>query len=180
MTPQLWIGLGFTVALVVFLMITFFIKDTSSPTQYITLHFLTALCGGFAGGFLMGEALFSLQKEMADGAKIAISGTAGFAMFFTVWFTYPKRKREPLKDIIQLSIPEGWSFEQAARAIVKVARSIINIDGFSSDQLAIALSSADIKSPGVKEALLQLKYLSNKLPAYQVTLENGVYHIRKE
>jgi hypothetical protein len=90
-SPQLWIGVGFTAALVGFLMITYFVKDRSSPTQYNTLRFLTALCGGFAGGFLAGEALFSLQKEMSSGAKLAISGTAGFALMFTIWFTYPKK-----------------------------------------------------------------------------------------
>lgn len=178
MTPQLWIGLGFTAALVVFLMITFLVKDTSSPTQYNTLHFLTALCGGFAGGFLAGEALFSLNKEIAGGAKLAITGTAGFAIMFTIWFTYPKRDRKPLEDGIQLSIPNGWTFEQAARSVVKASRGVVNFDGFTSEQLNIKLPATDINAPSVKDALEQLRYQSSDLPGYLVSIEKGVFHIR--
>ena len=75
----------------VFLMLTFFIKDSSSATQYNTLRFLTSLCSGFAGAFFTGEALFRLDQTLPAGGKIAVSGTAGCALFFVLWFTYPKR-----------------------------------------------------------------------------------------
>jgi hypothetical protein len=93
-TPLLWIGLAFTAALVVFLMVSFFVmrKDTDiSQAAYNTLHFLTALCSGFAGGFLAGEALFRWEQQLAGGAKLLISGTAGFALFFLLWLRYPQR-----------------------------------------------------------------------------------------
>lgn len=175
MTPQLWIGVGFTAALIVFLMITFFVKDASSHAQYNTLRFLTSLCGGFAGGFLAGEALFSLNKEMADGTRLAISGTAGFALMFTVWFTYPKRHREVLEDRIKLSIPAGWTFEQAVR---KIVRGVINFDGFRPEQLSIVLPATDIDAKNILEALTQLQYVSNSLPKYRIDIESGIYHIR--
>jgi hypothetical protein len=178
MSPQLWIGVGFTAALVGFLMITYFVKDRSSPTQYNTLRFLTALCGGFAGGFLAGEALFSLQKEMSSGAKLAISGTAGFALMFTIWFTYPKRSREIPDERLQISIPDGWTFEQAARSIVKIARGVANFEGFKPTHLNIILPATDIDAPNACEALRQLRYQSSKLPNYRVDVERGVYHIR--
>jgi multisubunit Na+/H+ antiporter MnhB subunit len=63
MTPLLWIALGFVAALVVFLMITYLKPDTSSANQHKNLRFLTALCGGFAGGFFTGNALFRLESN---------------------------------------------------------------------------------------------------------------------
>jgi hypothetical protein len=178
MTPQLWIGLGFTAALVVFLMITFFVKDTSSATQYKTLRFLTALCAGFAGGFLTGEALFHLDQQIGGGTKLVISGTAGCALFFAVWFTYGPRSEPPPPDRIVLSIPEGWTFEQAARGIVEVARGIVTFDGFQPLQLATKLPTTNIDAPTVVSALTQLRYQSTGLPAYSVVVEDGVFHLR--
>ncbi|CAH1044901.1 hypothetical protein [Halomonas sp. TD01] len=178
MSLQLWIGFGFTVSLVVFLIITFFVKDTSSPAQYNTLRFLTALCGGFAGGFLAGEALFSLQKEYLSGAKLGVSGTAGFAIFFAVWFTYPKRHREQLEDNLRLSIPEGWTFEQAALAIGKATRRELNLRGIKPEHRSTKLHAIEINASDAGKALEQLRYSSNALPDYRVELDGGVYHLR--
>lgn len=178
MSPQLWVGLGFTAALVAFLMITFFIRDTSSPNQFVTLRFLTALCAGFAGGFFTGDALFRIEQQMDNGVKLALSGTAGCALFFAVWFRYPPRVEPPLKDRIILSIPEGWTFEQAALGIVKAARGITHFEGFEPDQLRVQLPATEIDAPTAHDALAQLRYRSSKLPAYRVDFENGVFHIR--
>jgi hypothetical protein len=174
MTPQLWIGVGFTATLIVFLMLTFIIKDTSSPVQYNTLRFLTSLCGGFAGGFLAGEALFSLDQQIADGTRLAISGTAGFAIMFTLWFTYPKRHREVLEDRIKISIPAGWTFEQAVR---KIVQGVINFYGFKPEQLSIVLPATDIDAKNILEALTQLQHATSSLPKYRIGIESGIYHI---
>ena len=178
MTTQLWIGFGFAAVMVVFLMITFFVKDKSSPTQYKTLRFLTALCGGFAGGLMLGEASFAFNKELSDGAKLAISGTAGIAIFFTVWFTYGKREQNPLEDRIQISIPQGWTFELAARSIVRSAQAIVHFEGFEPEQLQLVLPATDIDAPNAKRALAQLRYTSGNLPDYRIDIVEGVYHIR--
>lgn len=87
MTAQLWIAFGFLALLVLFLMYSVIRppKDASHPT----VKFLTALCAGFAGGFFTGEALISING-IAGSTKFAISGTAGMALFFTIWFFYPK------------------------------------------------------------------------------------------
>lgn len=180
MTPQLWIGLGFTAALVIFLMITYFVKDTSSPGQYNTLRFLTALCAGFAGGFFTGEALFRLDQQMADGARLAISGTAGTALFFTIWFTYGTRKEPPPPDRVRVSIPAGWTFEQAARAIVNGTGGAIDFDGLGTQQLATPLPAAEIDAPSPRVALSNLRYHAAALPPYRVEVEDGVFHLRTE
>jgi hypothetical protein len=93
MSPLRWIGVAFTAALVVFLMATFFVTRREaliSQAAYNSLHFLTALCAGFAGGFIAGEALFRWDQQLAEGARFFISGTAGFALLFLVWIKYPK------------------------------------------------------------------------------------------
>src|SRR5437764_12203665 len=77
MIPQLWIGFGFLLVLVIFLMITYLRRDTSTANQHNILRFLTALCGGFAGGFLTGDALFRFEEQWSSGAKMGDSGRAG-------------------------------------------------------------------------------------------------------
>ena len=182
MSATLWIAFGFTFALVAFLMVTFFVKDTSSPTQYNTLHFLTSLCAGFAGGFFTGEALVRFEQTIGEGGKLIGSGTAGCALFFVLWFSYPKRAdppaSPPLKDRIKLSFGEGWTFEQAARAIVEAARAIVQFEGFTKDQLSVPLRATDIDAPSPRDAINQLRHQSDQLPAYQVSVEGGMYHIR--
>jgi len=117
MSPQLLIiGTGFSAGIILFLMITFFVKDSSSSTQYNTLRFLTALCAGFAGASFAGEALFSLDTNMGDGTKLAISGTAGFALFFTVWFTYPKRDNDQSEDGMVSRISKNLVSRESPRA----------------------------------------------------------------
>src|SRR6266404_879442 len=88
MTAILWIGFGFVVLLISFLMVIFFV-NLNKPHQWEIMRFLSALCAGFAGGLLTGEALFSLSKKWGTG-ELAVSGTAGMALFFTVFLLFRK------------------------------------------------------------------------------------------
>ncbi|HXO21781.1 MAG TPA: hypothetical protein VOA87_17850 [Thermoanaerobaculia bacterium] len=182
MTPSLWIGLCFIAIIVIFLMFTSFVHLNDQADK--NLRFLTALCAGFAGGFFAGEALFRYQQKLGSGTNIFLSGTAGFALFFLVWLTYARKPHvtapDPLPDeTVKFSIPNGWTFEQAARAITNAAQRTIYFDGFDQAQLATKLSEIDIEAPTVREALGQLKYRSSALPTYQVTMDKGVYHLRR-
>jgi hypothetical protein len=76
------------------------------------------------------------------------------------------------------SIPAGWTFEQAARGIVKAARGIIHFEGIQETHLATKLPATDIEAPTARDALDQLRYQSELLPPYSVELDKGVYHIR--
>jgi hypothetical protein len=177
MTPALWIGFSFLILLVVFLIVTFFIKDSSSPTQYNTLHFLTALCAGFAGGFLTGDALFKLDTTMGNGAKLAISGTAGCALFFTIWFTYPKRTQPKPKNAFNLVIPAGWTFKAAVDRIVKAAQGVYELKGFTDAQLSLVLEAGEIKTPSAVDAIKRLRFLNRDIPEYNVTVSEDIYKI---
>lgn len=178
MTTILWIGFGFLIFLLLFLTITFFVKNITQ-SQYNTLHFLTALSAAFLGSFITGDALFRLDYEMANGFKLAISGTAGCALFFTIWFTYPKYNlNKIIDDAFCLSIPEGWSFQNAIRSIVSTTKGVCEFSGFTDEQLNLPLNSYELKTSSALELMKRLKYLSSNLPEYEVTLLDNVYFIK--
>ena len=81
---QLWIGVGFTSFLIVFLMIAFFKGGELTIQQAQILRFLSALCAGFAAAAFGGEAAVTVNQTIGQGGKLAASGTAGFALFFAV------------------------------------------------------------------------------------------------
>lgn len=179
MSAQLWAAVGFTLLLVVFLMVTFFIKDTSSDTQFKTLKFLTSLCGGIAGTFFVGEALFSYAKDLDDGAKLTLSGTAGFAVFFLVWLTYGKRTENNSTTNIKMSFPEGWTFEQCARAIGQSRNTPVAFQSFSQEELNLACPQMDINAENMQQALLQIMHHTRRNLSYSVALSNGIYILEK-
>jgi hypothetical protein len=182
MTPQLWVALGFAAALVVFLMIAYFTKDRSTPNQQKILRLLSALCSGFAGGFFTGSALFQLEQQLPSGAKLLISGTAGFALFLVVLYTWkvqPEPAPPPPNRVIA-SFPEGFfTFEAAARAIVS-GRGVVDFQGFQPGQLAIKLHAIDLDEATMQAALTKLGYGAyDRFPEYRVDVEGGVFHICK-
>lgn len=179
MTPQLWIAVGFTTLLLVFLMITFFKKDTSSATQYKTLRFLTSFCGAIAGILFAGEALISYSKEIASGTKLTLSGTAGFAVFFLVWLTYGKRADDSLPPNIKMSFPSGWTLEQCAKAIGNALNVSITFRSFSKEQLDFSFPQINISAQDIVQALNQLKHYANGAFDYSVQQEDGIYIIKK-
>jgi hypothetical protein len=179
MTSQLWIALGFVAALVLFLMITYFRRDTSTRNQHKTLRFLTSLCAGFAGGFFTGDALFHYEQQLSSGAKLGISGTAGFALFFVVWFTFGDWEVPPPPNRFRLSIPDGLTFEQAARVIVESAHGNPDFQGFKDGQLSVKMRASEIDAIDAQGALTKLRYLAHDgFPDYRVDVDDGVFHIR--
>jgi cation transport ATPase len=112
MTPpqfsQFWVGCGFAIFLVIFAIVVFFRRGKLEAHQCALLRFLLALCAGFAGGLISGEALFKLVENRGVNSQLAVSGTAGFALFFTVWFTFPKLADRPAGDYA-FTLPDGWT-----------------------------------------------------------------------
>lgn len=179
MTTSLWIGFSFLVLLVVFLIVTSFVKDHSTPAQYSNLRFLSALCAGFAGGFLTGEALFKLDKVINHGVQFSISGTAGCALFFAIWFTYPKRTPPVPPNIFKFSIPVGWTFLSAIDRIVKAVEGVYEITGFTDDQLNLILDEGVVRASSPVEGIRKLRFLCRNLPQYNVTVNDGIFTIEK-
>lgn len=83
---RVWIpALAFTSLLLLFLMAAFFLTPTLTPDQRNILHLLFCPTAGFATHFLGGTVLLKLQLPMGKKGKLALSATAGIAVFI---FTY--------------------------------------------------------------------------------------------
>lgn len=178
MTPQLWIGFGFLTALVLFLIASFFFAPKLTEDQRRTMKFLTALCAGVAGGFLSGASVFE-GTWTTPTSKIALSGTAGFALFFVVWFFYPRVFSVP--DAIAMSIPAGWSFRVAADAVVNSASAVADYQGFTQAELDSPVKGKRIETKTVSEALRILRLLPETpgtIRDYDITQNGSVYVLK--
>lgn len=178
MTSTLIIGLVFLAILLIFLIVSFFTKEELTSSQYNTLHFLTSLCAGFSGGFITGDTLLKIDT-MSNGLKIGISGTAGFAMFFLIWFTYQKYTAPIPKDTFNFSIPNGWTFMQTSQAIAQAKNSISSFVNFTSDELNLILDERTLNEKTANDAIEKLKNLNNNIPAYIVNYQNNTFIITK-
>ena len=178
MTPQLWIGFGFLVALVVFLIVSFFVTPKLTDDQRRTIKFLTALCAGVAGGFLSGASVFE-GTWTTPTSKIALSGTAGFALFFVVWFFYPRMFTVP--DAIALSIPNGWDFRAAADAVVNSVSAVADYRGFTQAELNSPIKAQKVEAKTVRDALIMLRLMSEtpgSIREYDISQNGAVYALK--
>jgi hypothetical protein len=178
MTPQLWIGFGFLALLVIFLICSFFFLPKLTNDQRGTLKFLTALCAAFAGGFITGDALLKVNKTVG-ATEIAISGTAGFALFFAIWFFYPKVFR--LEDGFEFSVPEGWTFRDTADSMAQSINSLTDYQGFTDAELKSVLKSRKLSTKSIPEAISQLRLITvipGAVRDYAVTQDGSVYRLK--
>jgi hypothetical protein len=168
MTVTLWVAFGFLAALVVFLIVSYFVTPNASPPQLATLRFLTALCAGMSGGFVAGSSVFE-GVWTGPNSKIALSGTAGFALFFVVWFTYARAFHIPLPEGFTIAIPEGWDFEQAATTIAANEDAAVEFIGFRKGELTAALQPGTIRATSTANALemLRLKAAPSAIRKYR-------------
>jgi len=142
------------------------------------MKFLTALCAGVAGGFLSGASVFE-GTWTTPTSKIALSGTAGFALFFVVWFFYPRVFSVP--DAIAMSIPAGWSFRVAADAVVNSASAVADYQGFTQAELDSPVKGKRIETKTVSEALRILRLLPETpgtIRDYDITQNGSVYVLK--
>ncbi len=172
MTVLLWIGLVFVGLLVVFLMLAFFFQKNLTQDQRTILRFLTSLCAGFAGGLITGEALFELSAN-TDWVSMSVSGAAGFALFFTVWFTY----QLTLPEGLNFSLPNGWSFEAAVTTLASAHGAVASLEGFTDEQRQAVLRGQQIKARTMKSGLVAVGELASagELPRYDVIEEDSGY-----
>jgi hypothetical protein len=176
---QLWIGFGFAVLLVLFLMVAFFKAPTMTPGQFAILRFFAALCAGFAGGLITGEALFRMEGD-TGGVKYLVSGTAGFALFFVVWFFFPKLTPPMAPDRFRLSLPMGWTFQHAAKTFAQRDSAFVDFDGLTTVELGAKLSAAEIDAKTVGEAIKRLRLVTvtpNAIREYDIKYEDSIYHL---
>ena len=173
----LWIGFGFVVLLIGFLMMVFFV-DLKKPHQWEILRFLTALCAGFAGGLLTGTALFSMSGKLGAG-EFSISGAAGMALFFTVFFFFGKFSDRP-PDALNFSVPDGWTFGAAVEGLVKAKTPVIDFKGFTSAELSIPLQGKTVEGDSLATAIAALRDLGKSpIPAYRLVGKEPLIRVEK-
>jgi hypothetical protein len=177
---QIWIGLGFVAAVVLFLMVAFFFSRKLTEDQRIILQVLSALCAGFAAALITGDALFKLSGK-TSAFEYTVSGASGCALFFVVWFFFPKPKNPaPADDRFNLSIPEQWTFQHAVDAIVRSDQAVADYSVFTDEERNCRLKAWEISTATVSEALMRLRNItfeSGAIRGYRVShdISGGVY-----
>jgi hypothetical protein len=178
-TYQLWIGFGFALLLVIFFIVAFFKARELTDDQRSILKFLSALCAAFAGALITGDALFKMEGTIGQTQKFAITGAAGFALFFTVWFFFPKVARFP--EGFNFSVPEGWTFQQAVDAFARQDNAVVNYTGFTPEELSAPLKAWQLPSKNIRKAISQLRSLTaspNQIRNYDVDHQDSTYLLR--
>jgi hypothetical protein len=173
MSIPLWIAFAFLAALVVFLGVTVYFPPKENVGR-ATLKFFTALSAGFSGGFFTGDALFAYQQKVG-GAVLSISGAAGCALFFTVWFVYPSVFR--LDDAINLDVPASWTFRNTVET---VAGAPCDYVGFLPDELGSPTRAAKIRARTPAQAILQVRLITaavNAVRPYEVEKVASIYRL---
>jgi hypothetical protein len=173
-TTTLWIACGFLAALIVFLAVTIYFPPKEN-TGRATLKFFTALSTGFSGGFFTGDALFRYQHQVG-GNTLLVSGTAGCALFFTVWFVYPKVIPR-LDDAIAIDVPAGWTFQSTVETI---ARGPCEYVDFRPKELDTLTRAARLSAATVEAVILQVRLITatvNAIRPYEVHKADGVYRL---
>lgn len=178
MTTLLWIGFGFAAFLVIFLIVVFFTKERLSDDRRQILRILSALCAGFAGGLITGDALFRLDTDMGARTKLGISGTAGFALFFAVLYSF--RRVVAPADAMHFSVPNGWNFRQAVDALVSQDNAVANYVGFTPAELSAPLQARELHTKTPSDALQALRLLASTTPVreYDVDFQPPTYYLR--
>lgn len=177
LTLQIVIAFVFGVIFVVTMLMIAIYFPKPTPFQYNVFRVVFALAA--AGIAAMIPGFINLTINPSVGLLIRAGGA--LAVFIIVFFfnpaPLPNGPNGDGPDEIQISIPEGWTFEKAARGIAKVAYASVKFKGFMNEQLTQALRETDIKAPNVKEALLQLQDQNENLPKYKIYFKKGVYTI---
>jgi hypothetical protein len=174
---QLWIGVAFALILVCFLMYAFKTPNMST-SQHNIVKFLSSLCAAFAGAAIAGTALLNFRR-VVGGTDLAISGTAGFALFFAVWFFFPKPTTNPTyPDAFNFSLPESWTFQQTIDTIVSRDRAFITYVGFRAEELSATMKKWEISCQSPLDAIARLGALTvvpGAIRDYTVTLRDSTY-----
>jgi hypothetical protein len=162
MTPQLWIGFGFLVPLIAFFIISYFVDLKQNNTRRSILQFLASLTAAFAGGFISGNSIFD-SNWTTPTSRIALSGTAGFAIFFAVWFGYQKMFPPPgltAENSLPIDIPKEWSFKDLVDTVAGKDKSAVDYQGFTPEELNTKLKSQTLHGESYIELILAARLLS--------------------
>jgi hypothetical protein len=175
MTQLQWIGAFFVLLLIGFLFYAYLRPQKPGPGQRDIIRFICSLCAGFAGGLFVGSAMFKLDTTIGATTKFGVTGAAGFAFAFAVWYGYGRALRLPPGYIFR--VPPGWKFRQAAEEMVKRDNGVIDFSGFTEAEANASLREAEVSKENLLGALEALGDLaeSGKVRPYSVSQQNSHY-----
>ena len=178
MNPILWIGFGFLAAFVVFLGFTIYKPPPRGTQGRATMRIFSSLCCGFAGGFLTGAAIFNATFTHALG-KVGISGSAGIALFLTVFFFYDKMPQGELnvQDGVTLTITKNCKFSDAADIVGTMTKAGMDYHLLNRDELGADMKEQSIEAKSWEQLLESLRNVTatQVIRPYTVKKENGSY-----
>lgn len=182
MNSLLWIGFGFVAAIVLFFMFTIYVPPKRSPLTRKTMHFLTALCGALAGGFLTGGALLDVVWTKGAG-KVSLSATAGFALAILVWWGYGKIPEDQginVDDTATIDIPPGWIFKSVVDSLITKLKAGVEYVGFTDEELNAELKPQQLQADGIIELLKSLRAVTVRqaIRPYKVKKSKNVYQLK--
>jgi hypothetical protein len=177
---QFWVGVVFAAVFVGFLMYSINKGKDLNSGQRLMLKILSALCAAIGGALISGDAFFNLSRNV-PGGKLTVSGTAGFAIFFVIWFVFPKGpKFEPLPPRFKMAVPEGWTFQQVADSCAQNDGSVIDYDGLTAQERAARLKPWKLETDSVLEAIEKLRSITEvdgAVRKYEVKQEKSKYRL---
>ena len=179
MNTILWIGLGFLIVLVGFLIYSVYKPPPRGSQGRKTMRFLTALCAGFSAGFLTGAALFN--ATFTHGLwKLSLSGSAGIALFFLIWLTYEKFSGEGLDidDNLTIDMTPKWTFRAIADRVTGKMKAGVDYGTLTDAELNARMKKQTLTSDSVEHLLEALRNTteSEKIRPYKVTKEISTLH----
>jgi hypothetical protein len=180
MTPQIWIGVGFAAAVVLFLMLAYY-GPAMDAGRHAIIRFMCALCAGCAGGFITGSALFEYAQNFPNGGKIAFTGAAGCALFGLVLLTFPKHQIPVADDALSLTFPSGISFFDAAKLVAQKNASVAILEGFEDTEKKASVTGT-LSGQGKDRFIQILKRLGDlaatSIRPYTVTFDGNAYVLK--
>lgn len=173
---QIWIGVGFAGAVVLFLMIAYFVPPKSPNTSQI-LRALVAIMAGAAGAFLTGGITLQIDGEISSGLKLGLTAAGGIALFVFVWITWD---RVANTTAFHVTFPIATKFAAAAGLIGQAAQMQVQLSGFNPAETSATVVGTDLKARDPVSALRQLRdhFPPNSIRPYAVDAIAGGYQLK--
>lgn len=113
-------------------------------------------------------------------SKIALSGTAGFALFFVVYFFYDKVFRPD--DAMEFNIPAGANFRQALDTAAQLATVTVDYQVLDKRELAAEMVPGHLSCNTFEELLDSLRLRTKSVGAvraYSVSKNKNIYRLAR-
>lgn len=172
---RIWTGLGFAAAVVVFLMVAYFIPPKTTNASQI-LRALVSIMAGAAGAFLTGGIAIQINGQISDGLNIALTASGGTGLFVLIWLTWEKVTNTPG---FHIAFPVGVTFAAAAATIGEAVQARVHMLGFTPAESGATIVTTDLKARDPVGALRSLRdyFAPHAIRSYTVTEVDGGFRL---